>query len=199
MQASLAAAGAGGVWLVSSDIKLDYTTLTGATVSKWSSTPTLFVLRFVGEQPEVQQAIALEAAGKNAEAKVALENYMRRVGGPAAAHGVAFYAGVVASKVGDLAFMERMYDAIGNSHLDNLQVLYNWGLVKLYVKKPQEAVIHLERASAMAKDDLSVQINLADAYAGALQKAKARSIVERLSKLYPQDPNVARKLKEFAN
>jgi tetratricopeptide (TPR) repeat protein len=199
-----------GVWVVSSERYLDSAYLTDATLSrcvgggfvdlfqKCGPGADLYVLRFVGDPAEVNQARQLEGQGKFGDAKNVLDAYLNRFGGPTGAHGVAFYVGVVAAKAGDVGMMERMYDGIGPYHPTHLQVLYNWGLAKLYARKPNEAVTHLERAGKLAPDDAGVQLMLGDAYTAAGKMAKAKAIADRMAKLYPNDENVKRKQQDWS-
>lgn len=197
-----------GVWVVSKEIYLSTAHVREATLShcsggildlfqKCGPGTDLYMLRFLGDPSEVAQARQLDSEGKFGEAKNVLEAYLNQVG-PANAQGAAFYSGVIASKTGDMAMMERMYDAIGPYHLGNLQVLYNWGLVKLYVRKPAQGVLYLERAGKLAPNDVGVQLVLGDAYAAVGKVSKAKAIADRLAKIYPNDDNVKRKQQDWS-
>lgn len=143
-----------------------------------------FLLKYVGDVPEISAAATLDKKGDLRGARQALESYWSREPGN---HGAAFILGLYHYRLSDFSAMERVYDGFAPHFQGHASVVYNWALAKQGVQKHGESLQLFERAYSMAPGDYGIGFNLSETYYRLGKKSRALATVNELLKAYPQN------------
>jgi hypothetical protein len=155
-----------------------------------------FLLKYVGNVPELAAADAMDKKGDLRGARQTLQSYWNREPGN---HGAAFILGLYNYRLSDFAAMERVYDGFGSHFQGHASVVYNWALAKQGTQKFAEAVALFERAYALAPTDYGIGFNLSETYYRLGKKSRALATVTELLKAYPQNEALTRAKQHYAN